>query len=72
MGPVLDALHLLLEPQGVLAAVAASLGTWAGTRRSPGGSGGPGIGVKVIGPVTVEAWLIRRGSMRLPGRRGDG
>ena len=33
MGPVLDALQLMLEPQGVLAALAASLGTWAGTRR---------------------------------------
>lgn len=33
MGPVLEALQLLLEPQGVLAAVAASLGTWASTRR---------------------------------------
>ncbi|MFI5979089.1 hypothetical protein [Streptomyces sp. NPDC051452] len=33
MGPVLDALQLLLEPQGVLAALAASVGTWAGIRR---------------------------------------
>ncbi|MET7370873.1 hypothetical protein ABZS61_34480 [Streptomyces sp. NPDC005566] len=33
MGPVLEALQVLLEPQGVLAAVAASVGTWAGVRR---------------------------------------
>ncbi|THA39788.1 hypothetical protein [Streptomyces sp. A1547] len=33
MGPVTQALQLLLEPQGVLTAVAASLGTWAGVRR---------------------------------------
>lgn len=33
MGPVLEALQLLVEPQGVLTAVAASLGTWASTRR---------------------------------------
>ncbi|MFD7630745.1 hypothetical protein ACFV7Q_32785 [Streptomyces sp. NPDC059851] len=33
MGPVLDALQLVLEPQGLLTAVAASLGTWASTRR---------------------------------------
>ncbi|MER7466302.1 hypothetical protein [Streptomyces sp. NPDC097981] len=33
MGPVTEALHLLLEPRGVLTAVAASLGTWAGIRR---------------------------------------
>lgn len=33
MGPVLDALQVLLEPQGVLTALAASVGTWAGVRR---------------------------------------
>ncbi|KOU15176.1 hypothetical protein ADK52_36150 [Streptomyces sp. WM6372] len=33
MGPVTEALQLLLEPRGVLTAVAASLGTWAGVRR---------------------------------------
>ncbi|MEU8775759.1 hypothetical protein [Streptomyces sp. NPDC048606] len=33
MGPVLEALQLVLEPQGLLTAVAASLGTWAGVRR---------------------------------------
>lgn len=33
MGPVLEALQVLLEPQGVLAALAASVGTWAGVRR---------------------------------------
>ncbi|MEU8649725.1 hypothetical protein [Streptomyces sp. NPDC048737] len=33
MGPVLEALQVLLEPQGVLTALAASVGTWAGVRR---------------------------------------
>ncbi|MFJ5549236.1 hypothetical protein [Streptomyces sp. NPDC093225] len=33
MGPALEALHLVLEPQGLLTAVAASVGTWASTRR---------------------------------------
>lgn len=33
MGPVAEALHLLVEPRVVLTAVAASLGTWAGVRR---------------------------------------
>ncbi|MFE2478696.1 hypothetical protein [Streptomyces sp. NRRL F-2747] len=48
MGPVTEALHLLLEPQGVLPAVAASLGTWAGMRRR-------GVRVRVTsGKKTVE------------------
>jgi hypothetical protein len=33
MGPALEALQVLLEPQGVLTALAASVGTWAGVRR---------------------------------------
>jgi hypothetical protein len=33
MGPVPELIQLLLEPQGVMTAVAASIGTWAGMRR---------------------------------------